>query len=340
MTEVNRQWTVAARPDGEAQPRDFGYVESPLLTPGDGEFLVRTQYLSLAPVMLMYMSGKSAAGEKPLAIGDVIHGRGVGRVIASRHPDYAVDDIVHGQIGWQTHKLTRATPSERFFKYQSKDLPTYLALSALGMTGFSAFCGLVNCGQPQPGEAVLISGAAGGVGHMVVQLARALGCTPVVGIAGGKEKCALIKELGCDIAIDYKSADVEGAIANAFPQGVDVYFDNVGGPTLSAALNNLAFGARVVLCGSISEYTLKEPFGPTNYTELRAKEAVMRGFFVYNHHDSFERAERAMARFIRDGKLNPQQTIIDGFENMPSALMGLYQGANRGKQIVAVNPNG
>lgn len=338
MSRVNRRWTIAARPQGNAAPADFAYRETEIGEPADGEMLVATQYLSLAPVMLMYMSGKSAAGEAPLALGDVIHGRGVGRVIASRHPDFATGDIVHGQIGWQTHKLTRATPPERFFKFHATDLPSHLALSALGMTGFSAYCGFVNVGRPLPGEAVLISGAAGGVGHMVVQIARALGCAPIVGIAGGEEKKALIQELGCDIAIDYHNEDVPARIAQALPNGIDVYFDNVGGETLEAALDNLAFGARIVLCGSISEYTLDQPFGPRNYTQLRATEATMRGFFVYNHADSFQRAERAMARYIRDGALKPRQTIVEGFEHMPDALIGLFRGANRGKQIVAVDP--
>ena len=337
MSAVNRQWAVAARPQGGAVAEDFSYREVPVPTPSDGEMLVETLYLSVAPVMLMYMSGERAAGEAPLALGDVIHGRGVGRVIESNHAEFHVGDIVHGQIGWQTHKVTSATPRERFFRFRATDLPPHLALSALGMTGFSAFCGFVDVGQPQPGQAVLVSGAAGGVGHMVIQIARLLGCTPVVGIAGGPEKCDLIRDLGCDVAIDYRNEDVGQAISDALPTGANVYFDNVGGATLESALDNLAFGARIVLCGSISEYTLDAPFGPRNYTNLRAAEASMRGFYVYNHSHSFARAEAAMARWIRDGALRPKQHVVNGFDSMPQALMGLYDGQNLGKQIVAVH---
>lgn len=338
MTDsVNRQWRVAARPDGNVKPSDFEYTEKPIPTPGDGEVLLKTHYLSLAPVMRMYMMGLQPTDDRPLDIGDVIHGRGVGEVVASNHPNYKPGDFMHGQMGWQTYKVSKVTEQERFRKMQPLGLPVYLGLTCLGFSGFSAYCGYFDCGQPKPADKVLVSGAAGGVGHMVIQIAKAAGAGRVVGIAGGAEKVQLVKDLGCDQAIDYKSEDVAARIADLFPDGMDIYFDNVGGETLQAALEHLAFGARVVLCGSISEYTRAEPFGLLNYTRIRAKRADMKGFFVYNHPETFDRAERAAAQWIKSGQLKPIQTILEGFENMPQALANIYDGKNLGKQMVRVS---
>ncbi len=335
--QVNRQWRVAARPEGNVKASDFQYAEEPVPQPGPGEVLLKTHYLSIAPVMRMYMMGAQPTDDARLEVGDVIHGRGVGEVVASHHPAYAVGDFLHGQIGWQTFKATPVTPQERFRKMQPLGLPIHLGLTVLGFSGFSAYCGYFDCGQPKPADTVLVSGAAGGVGHMVVQMAKAAGAGRVIGIAGGPDKVQLVKDLGCDAAIDYKSEDVAQRIAELIPEGIDIYFDNVGGEILAAALENLAFGARVVLCGSISEYTRKAPFGLTNYTRVRGKRASLIGFFVYNHPESFDRAERAAAQWVKAGQLKPIQTIAQGFEKMPEALAGLYTGQNIGKQLVRVS---
>ena len=337
---INQQWTVAARPQGVPVAADFALRETELPRPRDGEMLIQVLYLSVAPVMAMYMSGAAVAQRPPLAIGDVIHGRGVGRVLISRHPGFEAGDVVHGQMGWQTYCVTAARPEDRFYRYSATDLPAHLALGALGMTGYSAYCGFVDVGEPRAGQPVLVSGAAGGVGHMVVQIAKNLGCDPVVGIAGGPEKCAFLEELGCDASLDYRRDDLEAQIRAACPDGVDLYFDNVGGEVLEAALENLAFGARIVLCGSIAEYNLDEPRGPANYTRLRRHDASMRGFYVYNHEAGFAAAEQAMADWIRAGTLRPVQQITDGFAQLPAALMGLYSGANTGKQVVRVHDEG
>jgi NADPH-dependent curcumin reductase CurA len=337
---VNRQWTVAARPVRELDHSHFAYRERPVEVPRDGEVLLRTHYLNVAPVMRMYMmaAGGGESTESRLDIGDVIHGRGVGEVVQSRHPDYAPGDFLHGQIGWQTWKITALTPQEKFIRMTPRGLPAWYGLSALGMTGYSAWCGFVSRGEPRAGDAVLVSGAAGGVGSLVLQIARARGCSPVIGIAGSPEKCRLVEELGADAAIDYKREDVAARIGELFPDGLDIYFDNVGGEILEAALEHLAPRARVVLCGSISEYTRKEPFGPRNYTRLRRGDSDLRGFFVYNHLDSFPTAEEEMAGWIREGRLRALVDISEGFETMPEALMGLYTGSNRGKRIVRVTP--
>ena len=331
----NCQWRVAARPEGNVRPSDFRYTEEPIPDIDQGEFLLRTLYLGLRPVMRMYMSGVSAAGERPLEIGDVIHGRGVAQVVASRHDDFKPGELVHGQIGWQTWKVSRGTRQERFIKMDYPDLSAALGVGILGMNGYSAWGGLVQCGRPRAGDVLVVSAAAGGVGSTVVQLGRILGCR-VIGIAGGPDKCALVRSLGAEEVIDYKSEEVATRLDECCPDGIDLYFDNVGGDILSACLDRLAMGARVVLCGSISEYTSDRPYGLTNYTRLRRMNATMHGFFVYNFQPLFPQATEELAGWVREGRLHPVQDIVEGFESMPDALARLYDGRNVGVQICRV----
>jgi NADPH-dependent curcumin reductase CurA len=333
--DKNCQWRVANRPVGNVRSTDFEYGEVDIPQPAAGEFLLKTLYLGLAPVMRMYMQGTGAAGERPLEIGDVIHGRGVAEVIESNHSGFNVGDIVQGQCGWQTYKVSRGTPQERFFKCKDYGLPFALSAGVLGMTGLSAYGGMVDCARPKTGDLIVVSGAAGGVGSIVVQMARILGCR-VIGIAGGSEKCEFVKSLGCEETIDYKNDDVAAAISRLCPDGMDIYFDNVGGEILSTCLEHLAFEARVVLCGSISEYTRSEPFGLTNYTRLRAVNGSMKGFFVYNYQDRFYEATDQFAEWINAGMLKPIQDMEDGFERMPQALANLYEGNNVGVQCCRV----
>lgn len=335
MNDVNRQWRVARRPDGNVTAADFEYREQPVPEPGDGEMLLRVHYLNLAPVMRMYMSGKSAAGEAPLAIGDVIHGRGVAEVIESRHPEYEPGDFVQGQTGWQTYKVTAATPRERFRRVPDRGIPYSIGLSTFGMTGFSAYFGFIDCGRPRADDVIVVSGAAGGVGSQVVQLAKAH-CKRVIGIAGGPDKCRFIESLGCDVAVDYKAGNVPADLAAACPDGIDLYFDNVGGEILSACLENLAQDSRVVLCGSISEYLRDAPFGLTNYTNLRVTNSTMQGFFVYNHLDEVDRAERDLGAWVDAGALRPVEYVFDGFESMPGALASMYDGGNVGVSLCRI----
>ncbi|MEM1412115.1 MAG: NADP-dependent oxidoreductase [Pseudomonadota bacterium] len=333
--DVNLQWCVARRPEGKPRPEDFELKETEIPRPGPGEMLLRTHYLGLAPVMRMYMQGIVAAGEKPLAIGDVIHGRGVAVVAESNHPDYSAGDVVQGQLGWQTWKVTAATEQEKFFPCPDRGTAHALGAGVLGMTGLSAWAGFMDCGKPQAGHQVVVSGAAGGVGSLVVQMARIAGCR-VIGIAGGPEKCAFIRQLGCEAAIDYKNESVPARIAELCPDGMDLYFDNVGGETLEACLEHLAMGARIVLCGSISEYTRSEPFGLSNTARLRRVNGTMQGFFVYNHLHQWDEAMDQLAGWIRAGKLRPIQDMVEGFEQMPAALARLYDGTNVGVQCCDV----
>ena len=333
---VNCRWTIARRPDGNVRPGDFAWVEEALPEPGPGQALLRAHYLGLAPVMRMYMMGGSPSGEAPLAPGDTIHGRGVAQIVRSRHPDWREGDVVQGQMGWQTHKVTSFTPQEKFFRMPPNGLPAALGSGVLGMTGLSAWAGLFPTGDPRSGDRMVLSGAAGGVGSMVSQIAaNVVGCD-VVGIAGGLDKCAFARDHGCAAVIDYKAEDIPARLDALRPDGIDLYFDNVGGETLQACMERLRMHARVVLCGSISEYTRETPFALPNYTRLRRTDSRMAGFFVYNHLASWERVMDELAGWIRDGRLRPVQDMTLGFANMPKALAQLYFGRNVGVQCCDV----
>ncbi len=330
-----RQWQMAAKPSGAVKFSDFKLVEAPLGQPGPGEFLIRTLYLSLAPVMRQYMID-GAGIEAPLQPGDVIHGRGVGQVVRSRHPDFHPGDLVHGKLGWQEYALSDGAEDKLMFKVHAADLPPSTALGVLGITGFSAYVGLFDIGQPKHGETVLISGAAGGVGSVAGQLARIAGCR-TIGIAGSAEKCAtLTGQLGFDVALNYREPGLEAAITAAAPDGIDVIFDNVGGPVLDAGLARINRFARVVSCGRISQYVDGPNHALANWWMIGEYSASMRGFFIYDHRDRFAEAEARMAEWIRSGELRWLEDILDGFERMPEALVRLFEGRNIGKQLVHV----
>jgi NADPH-dependent curcumin reductase CurA len=337
-TTVNRQWVLAERPVGRAvRDSDFRLVESPLPVPGRGEFLVRTMYLSLAPVMRMYMLD-GAGIEKPLEIGEVMRGRGVGQVIASHHDEFHVGDFVQGKLGWQEYSVSDGSPYFMMYKVRQRLVPLSTAVGVLGMTGFTSYLGLVDIGQPKRGETVLVSGAAGGVGSNVGWIARNLGCR-VVGIAGTSAKCwMLTQQLGYDAAINYRTDDVPARIRELCPDGVDVFFDNVGGEVLDHALGALNRYGRVVSCGRIAEYLKSEEEGYRlrNWHRIGKQRATMRGFFIYDLAEHFPRAERQMAQWIAEGRMRATEDVLEGLEQMPRALMRLYEGHNVGKQIVRV----
>ena len=335
MKQLNRQWCVGARPEGKPKPSDFLYKECSIPSPGEGEVLLETLYLGIAPVMRMYMMNAPIGGEPALAIGDVIHGRGVARVLESQHPDYEVGEIVQGQLGWQTHKVSKMMPHERFLKVKHHELSYAHSVRILSMTGLTAHTSFMQQGQPNAGDVVVVSGAAGGVGHIVVQMAKIKGCH-VIGIAGGPEKCAIVTDLGADTMIDYKNEDVAARIAELCPDGMDIYYDNVGGEILEACLDNLAYNARIVLCGSISEYTREEKFGLKNYAMLRRANATMHGYFVYNYIDQFDTTNAQLAEWIASGQMKPLIDELIGFEKMPEALIGVYDGTNIGTRCVKV----
>jgi len=339
-TTVNRQWVVADRPiDRAVRETDFRLIEAAIAMPGPGEFLVRTLYLSLAPVMRQYMID-GANIEKPLAIGDVMRGRGVGQVVVSNHPDYRAGDIVHGKLGWQEYSVSDGSPYYMMYKVRQRLVPVSTAIGVLGITGFTSYLGLVDIGQPRAGETVLVSGAAGGVGSNVGWIAHNLGCR-VVGIAGTSAKCwQLTQKLGYDAAINYRIDDVPAKIREVCPGGVDIFFDNVGGEILDHALGALNRYGRVICCGRIAEY-LKGPgesYRMRNWDAIGKCNATMRGFFIYDFAEHFPRAERQLAQWIVDGRLTYLEDVLEGLEQMPRALIRLYEGRNTGKQVVRIHP--
>lgn len=332
--QTNRQFLLAKRPVGAATRDTFTYQEIPVGTPQDGQVLVRNEYLSLDPAMRGWMNeGKSYI--PPVGIGEVMRALGVGKVIASNNPKFAVGDYVNGALGVQDYFLGEP---RGFYKVDPKLAPLPRYLSALGMTGMTAYFALLDTGAPKAGETVVISGAAGAVGSIAGQIAKIKGCR-VVGIAGGADKCKfLVEELGFDAAIDYKHEDVPAALKRECPKGVDVYFDNVGGDILDAVLSRLALKARVVICGAISQYNNKEAVkGPANYLSLLINRARMEGFVVMDHAANFAAAGQEMGGWMAQGKLKSKEDIVEGLETFPETLMKLFNGENFGKLVLKVN---
>jgi NADPH-dependent curcumin reductase CurA len=331
---INRQFRLAQRPVGLPTADTFRYVEAPLGEPAEGQVLVRVNYLSIDPAMRGWMNeGKSYI--PPVAIDEVMRALGVGEVIASRHPQFAVGDFVNGALGVQDYYLGEP---KGFYKVDPTRAPLPLYLSALGMTGMTAYFALLDVGAPKAGETVVISGAAGAVGSIAGQIAKLKGCR-VVGIAGGEEKCRyLVDELGFDATIDYKHEDVAAGLKRTCPKGVDVYFDNVGGDILDAVLTRLNFKARVVICGAISQYNNKEAVkGPSNYLSLLVNRARMEGFVVMDHAAQFPKALQEMGGWLASGELKSREDIVEGLENFPDTLLKLFSGENFGKLVLKVN---
>jgi NADPH-dependent curcumin reductase len=333
MAIMNHQFRLATRPVGMAKRSDWNYVEEAVGEPGDGEFLVKILYISLDPAMRGWMNeGRSYI--QPVGIGEVMRAGGAGRVIASKNPAFATGDYVYGAFGVQEYAISNGKGTT---KVDTRVAPLPVFLGTLGMPGMTAYFGLLDIGQPKPGETVVVSGAAGAVGTVVGQIAKIKGCR-VVGIAGGADKCKFItKELNFDAAIDYKSEDVKKALQNHCPKGVDVYFDNVGGDILDAVLTQLARGARIVICGAISQYNNTTPIkGPSNYLSLLVNRASMKGMVVFDNADRYGEAAREMAGWMKAGKLKSREDIVDGFETFPDALLKLFKGENTGKLMLKV----
>jgi NADPH-dependent curcumin reductase CurA len=270
----------------------------------------------------------------PVGIGELMRALGAGIVTASRNPHFNVGDHVSGLFGMQEYALT---DGRGVAKLNARAVPLPKYLSALGMPGMTAYFGLLETGQPKPGETVVVSAAAGAVGALVGQIARIKNCH-AVGIAGGAEKCGyIVNELGCDAAIDYKSEDVKQSLQKHCPKGIDVYFDNVGGTILEAALSNLARGARVVICGAISQYNNTGPMaGPRNYMSLLSNRATMKGMLVFDYVDRYPQARAEMAGWMAEGKLKSREDIVEGLETFPETLLKLFKGENLGKLMLKV----
>lgn len=342
----NRQWRVARFPTSEdvISTDHFAWTEEPAPEPDDGEFLVRTICLATGPAQRGYIKPVDDRFLRPLAIGDVMRGRGIGQIISSRHPDYKKGDIFVGSLGWQDYSIQSPRGAEFVFstkKVEHPIRPLSTELGVLGQAGATAYFGLLEVGAMQPGDNVLISAAAGGVGCCVGQIARIRGAAQVVGIAGSDDKCRwLCVELGFDAAINYKSEDLGARIAELFPDGIDVFFDNVGGDILNTALDNLALRARVVICGYIStNYTPGPHHGPINYRRIVGQRARIEGFVIFDYWERFAEAEQDLLTWYKQGQLKSCEDIDEGLEKMPAVLSSLFTGGNKGVKLCRVAPD-
>ncbi|MBL8112245.1 MAG: NADP-dependent oxidoreductase [Acidobacteria bacterium] len=328
----NRQFKLTARPVGLVKRSDFELVSGPVPEPGDGQVLVKVGFLSLDPAMRGWMNeGRSYI--PPVGLGEVMRAGGVGTVVKSNDPAFSAGDVVVGLTGVQDYALGRA---KDFTKVDPRLAPLPRFLGALGMPGMTAYFGLLDVCHPQPGETVVVSGAAGAVGAIVGQIAKIKGCR-VIGIAGGPEKCAYLTKLGFDAAIDYKNEDLKDALARHAPKGVDVYFDNVGGEILDVVLGRLARKARIAICGAISQYNNTDGMvGPKNYMALLVSRARMEGFVVFDYAPRYAEGMKAIAGWIAEGKLEAKEDIVEGLETFPETLLKLFRGENFGKLVLAV----
>jgi len=332
--DVNRQWLLAARPEGLVGEEHFQWVEGPVpQAREDGQVLVRTLYLSCDPTQRGWMARDTYMPAVPL--GEVMRSFGVGRVVASRHPDHTPGQLVQGLLGWQDYALVDASANR--LTVLPTGVPIPLAMSVLGLTGLTAYFGLLEVGRPQQGETVVVSGAAGATGSVVGQIARIKGCR-TIGIAGGSEKCRwLVEQARFDAAIDYKGEDVEARLGELCPDGIDIYFDNVGGEILDAALARLAFHGRVVVCGAIADYSRSElPPGPSHYLNLLVQRGRMEGFLILDYLDRAQEAVAQLGAWVAAGEIAAEVDIQEGLENAPKTLRRLFTGANLGKQLLKV----
>jgi NADPH-dependent curcumin reductase len=328
----NHQIRLAARPTGLPTADVWEHTTEPVADPAEGTFVVRISHISLDPAMRGWMN-EARSYVPPVGIGEVMRALAAGQVVASQHPGFAVGDHVTGTFGVQEYAVSNGAGVQKVDP-TAVPLPTYLAL--LGMTGMTAYFGLFDVGALKDGETVVVSGAAGAVGSVVGQLAKIKNCR-VVGIAGGPEKCAwLVDELGFDAAIDYRTENVKRALWAAAPDGIDVYFDNVGGAILDAALTRLRHGARVAICGAISTYNATEPQpGPANYMSLLVNRARMEGFLVFDYVDRFPKAAKEMSGWLREGRLQSREDVVQGaVADFPDTLLRLFRGENTGKLVL------
>ena len=330
---LNKEIQFASRPAGMPTLDNFKIVDAAVPQLNDGEVFVRTLYISVDP----YLRGRMREGKSyvpPFEIGQVIQSGVIGKVVESRATEFKQGDLVTGMLGWRLYNLAK-TPELR--KVDPRLAPVTTALGVLGMPGLTAYFGLLDIGQPKEGETVVVSGAAGAVGMTVCQVAKIKGAR-AVGIAGSDEKNQYLREeLGVDAAVNYKEADMRKALKEACPQGIDVYFDNVGGGVSDAVLPLLNHGARIVICGQISLYNLDKPdVGPRPQPALLVNSALMKGFIIIDYAGRFAEGVMELAQWLTAGKLKYAETIVEGFENTPNAFIGLFSGENLGKQIVKV----
>lgn len=334
MTFLNAQCRLAARPVGLPTAADWTYVEQPADEPADGQFLVRVDYLSLDPAMRGWMNA-ARSYIPPVEVGAVMRAAGIGEIVESRHPDYAVGDTVSGTFNVQRYAVSDGAG---VLKVDTTVASAPVHLGVLGLSGLTAYFGLLDIGKPEAGQTVVVNAAAGSVGTVVGQLAKIKGCR-VVGVAGGPEKCRmLVEDLGFDAALDYREPDLRRRLRAEVPDGIDVFFDNVGGEQLDDGLTLLARGARVVICGAVSQYNATEAMrGPANYLQLLVRRASMTGFVIFDYAKRYRTGVAELAGWLASGQLKSLEHVVDGdIRDFPDTLLKLFTGENTGKLVLAL----
>ena len=336
MSEENRRWVLAERPEGPVDQNTFRIETEGIPTIGEGEALVRVKMISIDPTNRMWI-GEEPTYLPPVAIGEVMRGLGLGEVVASNNPNFPVGARVQGLTGWQDYTVISDEMPLMVIPDEVEAEPATL-LGALGMTGVTAWFGMMEIGEPKEGDTVVVSAAAGAVGSVAGQLAKAAGAR-VVGIAGGPEKCAwIVDELGFDAAVDYKADDWREQLKAATPDGIDLDFENVGGEIMEAVFARLNVGARVALCGLISGYNETEPPpGPRSFGNLLVNRVRLQGFIILDYYPRFGEAVAELSKLAAEGKLKTEETVVEGFERLPEALNMLFAGENRGKLVVDIS---
>jgi NADPH-dependent curcumin reductase CurA len=335
MDGISREIRLVARPRGFPDEDLFELAEAPIPDPGDGQLLVRNAYFSVDPYMRPRMNDVRSY-VAPFTLGEAMTGGAVGQVAASRNPGFQEGDWVIHQLGWREWALS---DGHGMRKVDTGGQPISTSLGVLGMPGFTAYYGLFELGKPEPGEAVFVSGAAGAVGSAAGQMAKIAGCT-VLGCAGSAEKVAWLHELGFDHAFDYRESTLRDAVSAAAPDGIDIYFDNVGGDQLEAAIGALRTRGRVVACGSIARYNdVEASSGPRNMFMVVTKRLRIQGYIISDHYAGFPEFLERAREWVRDGRLRYRETVVDGIENAPKAFLGLFRGENIGKMLVKVGPD-
>lgn len=329
----NTQVKLAKRPIGVPTDDVWSVEQHEIPTPGDGEFLIKIEYISLDPAMRGWINDVRSY-IPPVKIGAVMRAGTIGYVMESNNPKFQKGDCVVGTAGVQAYAVT---DGKGYYKVEPRGLPLETFLGTLGMPGFTAYFGLLNVCTPKEGETILVSGAAGAVGSVVGQMAKILGCR-AVGIAGGAEKCKyLVEELGYDGAIDYKNDNVRDGIKEHCPNGVDIYFDNVGGEILNTALTKINMNARIAICGAISQYNNTEAGqGPSNYLSLLVNRAKMEGFIVFDYAKDYGKAAQQLGQWMLEGKLKSKEYVVEGIENFPTTFLRLFSGEKLGKLVIKV----
>lgn len=333
---TNRQWLLAKRPNGMISRKNFEYTETPIPEAKAGEVLVRNLYLSFDPTQRGWMDDRESY-LPPVAIGAPMRAASIGQVVTSEHADFEAGDLVQTTGGWQDFVIAAPEQGPMGLTKLPAGVTPEMMLSVLGITGLTAYFGLLDLGNPKPGETVLVSGAAGATGSVAGQIAKIKGCR-VVGIAGGSEKCAWLKqEVGFDEVIDYKNENVDVRIAETCPDKFDIFFDNVGGDILEAALNHMNMKARIVMCGGISGYNATEPVpGPANLMNLIVLRARMEGFIVLDYMPRAAEAITELLGWVSEGQLKYQIDLQEGFDHIPDTLQRLFTGKNLGKQLLKI----